>query len=405
MTETTQPAEQPMPHILIVDDESGIRHMLSLCFKKSGFRITCAEGAAEAFKLLLSEPFDAIVSDVMMPGEDGISFLGRVHETWPDLPVILMTGHAQMQMAVDAIKNGAFDFVCKPFDVDYMHKIVERAVKYSKLQRMEKQYRVELEETVARRTAELKASMVELDFARIALQQAFADKSTFMTTVSHEMRTPMNGVIGSLELMAEEGLSGVSAEYLAMARQSADNMMTLVNQLLSFHNQNVYGGEISNHDLIDLPSTIQAIIFDQQPLFARKRLVLSLQLSDDLPHQIWSDREKFCRLFEILLGNALKFTDQGFVSLVVSHTCSDTDGESLLFTLTDTGIGIPDGMLEKIFEPFVLGDSSLTRSYEGAGLGLAIARQNAMLLNGRVWAEHVPEGGSRFIVTIKISTP
>jgi signal transduction histidine kinase len=405
MTETTQPADQPMPHILIVDDEPGIRQMLSLCFQKGNFRITCAGDAAEAFNLLLLEPFDAVISDVMMPGEDGISFLGRVHESWPELPVILMTGHGQMLMAVNAIKNGAFDFVCKPFDVDYMLKIVERAVNYSKLQRMEKQYRAELEETVAQRTAELKASMAELDFARIALQQASADKSTFMSTISHEMRTPMNGVIGALELMAEEGVSGLSAEYLAMARQSADDMITLVNQLLSFNSSNIYVGEISNHDLIDLPSTMQAIIADQQPLYARKKLVLSLQLSDDLPHQIWSDREKLCRLFEILLGNALKFTDQGSVSLVVSRTCSDEEGESLLFTLTDSGIGIPEGMLEKIFEPFVQGDSSLSRSHEGVGLGLAIARQNVMLLNGRVWAEHMPAGGSRFTVTIKLSTP
>ena len=254
MTEPIQPTEQPLSHILIVDDELGIRQILSLCFKKNGFNVTSAGDASEAFKLLTQEQFDAIISDVMMPGEDGIAFLGRVHASWPEIPVILMTGHAQMQMAVNAIKNGAFDFVCKPFDVDYMHKIVERAVSYSKLQRMEKNYRAELEKMCALRTAELKASMAELDFARTALQQSATDKSTFMSTISHEMRTPMNGVIGSLELMAEEGVSGASAEYLAMARQSADNMMTLINQLLSFNATKTYGGEIYNHDLIDLPS-------------------------------------------------------------------------------------------------------------------------------------------------------
>ena len=108
MPELTQHAEQLLPHILIVDDEPDIRQMVSLCFQMHSFRITCAENAAEAFKLLLTEQFDAIVSDVMMPGEDGIVFLGRVHESWPEIPVILMTGHAQLQMAVNAIKNGAF---------------------------------------------------------------------------------------------------------------------------------------------------------------------------------------------------------------------------------------------------------------------------------------------------------
>src|SRR5665647_1920326 len=203
MTELTQPTEQPMPHILIVDDEPDILQMVKLCLQKSHFRITCAGNVAEACRMLVLDQYDAIVSDVMMPGEDGIAFLGRVHESWADLPVILMTGHAQLQMAVDAIKNGAFDFVYKPFDFDYLRKIVMRAVNYRNLQRMEKKYRVELEQTVTQRTAELKESMAELDFARIALQQAAGDKSTFMSTISHEMRTPMNGVIGSLELLSD----------------------------------------------------------------------------------------------------------------------------------------------------------------------------------------------------------
>lgn len=405
MSDLINSAEQPMPHILVVDDEADIRQMILLCLQKNNFRITCAESAAAAYKLLLVEDFDAIVSDVMMPGEDGISFLGRVHEFWPDLPVILMTGHAQLQMAVNAIKNGAFDFIHKPFDFDHLRKIVNRAINYTNLQRMEKNYRAELEETVALRTAELKASMAELDFARIALQNIANDKNNFMSTVSHEMRTPMNGVIGSLELLAEEGVTGAASEYLAMARQSADNMMALIDQLLSFNKLNVHSGGAALHDLVDISSLVQSLIADQNPLFAHKGITLSLELAEALPRQIWTDREKLCRLLEILLGNALKFTDHGTVSLSVSRTHSDTEGDSLLLTLSDSGIGIPESMLEQIFEPFVQGDSSLTRRHEGVGLGLAIARQNALLLNGHLRAEHIPAGGSRFIVTLKISTP
>jgi len=405
MTEPTQNAEQPMPHILVVDDEPQIRQMISLCLQKSSFRVSCAENVAEACKMLVVEQFDAIISDVMMPGEDGISFLGRVHNSWPEIPVILMTGHAQLQMAVNAIKNGAFDFVYKPFDFDYLRKIVLRAVNYSNLQRLEKNYRAELEETVAQRTAERKASMVERDFARTELQQAAADKSIFMSNVSHEMRTPMDGVIGSLDLLADAGLTGAASEYLSMARQSAESMMVLINQLLSFNALNIKGGGTFCHDLIDLRLTLQSLVVEQRPLFVRKGLALSLLLAEDLPHQIWTDREKFCRLFEILLGNALKFTGHGTVSLEACRSCTDEDGDLLLCTVTDSGVGIPDGMLERIFEPFVQGDASFSRRFEGVGMGLSIARQNASLLNGRVWAEHVPVGGSRFTASIKINTP
>ena len=405
MTETAQPADKLIPHILVVDDEPDICQMISLCLKKNNFRVTCAGNTAEACLTLVQDQYDAIISDVMMPGEDGIAFLSRVHQAWPDIPVVLMTGHAQLQMTIDAIKNGAYDFVHKPFDFDFLLKIVQRAVNYSKLQRMEKNYRAELEDTVARRTAELKESMAELDYAREALQNAATSKSTFMSTVSHEMRTPMNGVIGSLELLAEEVEAGAASEYLSMARESADRMMTLIDQLLSYNAVNSQGGGSPHYDLIDLHSLLRTIIENQQPFFSRKGLALLLQIADDVPKLIWIDREKICRLFEILLGNALKFTDRGTVSLAASRIISESEGELLLCTVTDSGIGIPEGMKEQIFEPFVQGDGSFARRHEGVGLGLAIARQNATLLNGRVWAEHIPAGGSRFNVTLKIYAP
>lgn len=396
---------EDMPRVLIVDDEPDVRHMLSLCLEKINLRVTCAESAAEACKLLVRDQYDAIISDVMMPGEDGIAFLQHVHESWPDLPVILMTGHAQLQMAVNAIKNGAFDFVHKPFDFEHMRKVVMRAINYRTMQKIERNYRAELEETVMRRTAELRASIAELDFARAALQQASLDKSTFMSTISHEMRTPMNGVIGSLDLLAGEHLAGAAAEYLVMARQSADDMMMLINQLLSFTVHSADSGGSSHRELLDIRTLMQSIIAEQQSLFARKGLKLSLQMSDDLPRQMWSDREKITRLFELLLGNALKFTKQGEVSLDILRRSSSKDGDVLQCTLTDSGIGIPEGKLEQIFEPFFQADGSFTRRYEGVGLGLTIARQNALLLNGSIRAEHVPDGGSRFVVALKISSP
>jgi signal transduction histidine kinase len=395
----------PVSRILVVDDEVDIRKMVSICLGKSGFRVDCAENAMQANIMLGLESYDAIVTDVMMPGEDGIAFLGRVHESWPDLPVIMMTGHAQLQMAVNAIKNGAFDFVHKPFDFDHLRKIVDRAVNYSKLQHMEKNYRAELEKTVATRTAELKEAMLELDFARTALLKAANDKSSFMATISHEMRTPMNGVIGALDLMSEAGISGAPAEYLAMARQSADEMVAMVNELLSFNQSIGTGAGTARYDLIDLKGLLNSLIAEQQPDFNRKGLVLALRISDKVPHQIWTDREQLSHLLGILLGNALKFTDTGTVSLDVIRQSSDNDGDFVQFAVTDSGIGVGEGMLEKIFEPFVQGDGTLTRRYGGVGLGLSIARQIALLLNGHLWAEHAAGGGSTFKFKLQIIAP
>jgi signal transduction histidine kinase len=270
---------------------------------------------------------------------------------------------------------------------------------------MEKYHKAELEETVASRTAELKEAMVELNFAKSALLQAATDKSNFMANVSHEMRTPMNGIVGALDLLSEEGVSGVQAEYLAMARQSAEEMMKMVNQLLSFNNGANQNRSASRFNLIDFNSLLNSIVANKLDAFTRKSLSLSVQISDDIPGRIWVDRDSLSRLIEILLDNSLKFTEEGGVNVIVTRQASGNEDDMLLCSVTDSGTGIPEGMLERIFEPFVQGDGSFTRRHGGAGLGLSIARQNIQLLDGKLWAEHVSGGGSSFKFKFKIITP
>lgn len=168
---------QSKPQILIVDDEADIRQVVTLAFQESGFRVSSAENAETACRLLKKEQYDAVVTDVMMPGEDGIKFLSKIHQEYPETPVILMTGHAQLQMAVDAIKNGAFDFIQKPFDLDQMKDVVNKAVNISRLHRAEKKQRAELEKALAIRTAELETAKVELDFAHSKILKAVAGNS------------------------------------------------------------------------------------------------------------------------------------------------------------------------------------------------------------------------------------
>jgi len=136
------------PRILILDDEEQIRLVISRHLVKCGYLVSTAANAAEAYDLLDTLRFEAIVSDVFMPGEGGISFLGNVRQRMPDVPVIIMTGHVELQLAIDAIKNGAFDFIQKPFDPGYLRRVVDRAVEYATLRRLEQNYRAELEQTV-----------------------------------------------------------------------------------------------------------------------------------------------------------------------------------------------------------------------------------------------------------------
>lgn len=398
---TTVPSR---PHVLIVDDEAELCQTVSLLLEQAGFAASTAENVQDACDLLEQGGFDVVITDVMMPGDDGISLLGRARLITPEIPVILMTGYAQLQMAVAAIKNGAFDFVHKPFDFGHLLKIVERAVNYTRLQKMEKKYRVELEETVTRRTAELKRAMCELDAAKSALLRSADEKNQFMSNVSHEMRTPMNGVMGGLFLLDDEVTTTAGREYLEMVRQSSDKMVALIDQLLLFGRGSA-GNGAARYDLIDTAKELNTIVAGHQPAFERKSLFLALHIAPDIPGEIWTDKERFTRLFSILLGNALKFTKKGGVTFTARRgSATEGENECLHFTVTDSGIGIPEEMLERIFEPFIQGDGSHTRHFGGLGLGLAIAAQNAHILNGRLWAEHVPEGGSRFNFSMKIIT-
>lgn len=234
MTTSHHDIDQPKPRVLIVDDEAESCHILGICLDKNNYQINFAKDAQDAFNLMEQEPYDVLVTDVMMPGEDGISLLGRLHKTCPDVPVIVMTGNYRLQMAIDAMKNGAFDFVSKPLEFDHMRIIVDRAVNFSKLLRMEKNFRAELEEKVTVRTLEMEGVMSRLDDARLALSERVNEKNEFMVTLSHEMRTPMHGVMGGLALLEDEVVSAEGKKYLEIARQSADNMAVLIDELLTF---------------------------------------------------------------------------------------------------------------------------------------------------------------------------
>ncbi len=392
------------PHILVIDDEQDILRIVTLCLEQSGYDVSTANSAEEAYCLISNFEFDAILTDVMMPGEDGISFLARIHQILPDVPVIIMTGFAQLQMAVNAIKNGAFDFIHKPFDFEYLRQVMRKAVTFSSLRSMERNYRVELEEAVDRRTVELERALAQLDATRASLLKAANDKTEFMTKMTHELRTPMNGVIGALDLLADADLQGSQQEYLCLARQAADNMVELVDRLLSF-SSGVGRGPTVFQDLLDLPGAIESVAAVHRPQFAAKGLSFDVQMAPGVPPCIRCDKEQFTRMLDILLGNALKFTEKGGVGLDISLERIEEHHALIQVCVSDSGIGIPHDMIERVFDPFIQGDGSLRRRYGGAGLGLSIARQIAVLFNGDIRAESTPGEGSRFCCKLRFELP
>jgi signal transduction histidine kinase len=401
MTEATA---NKVSNILAVDDEQDILPLLDYCLKSDTVAVTTANRARHALDLLENTKFDVILTDVMMPEMDGLQFLQEIRNRCNDTPVILMSGHAQLDMALTAIKNGAFDLVHKPFDFDLLRKCVSRAIEFSELRQMEKNYQIELETTVAKRTAELTATLEQLEDARNLALQASQDKAKFLSTISHEMRTPMNGVVGAIDLLEDSSLTPDQHSYLLMAKVSADKMLDLVNKMISFARGDSLqpSGTV---ECVSIKTLLDAIAKELETMLTNSNIVVKVLVADKLPETICCETETIRKIIKLLTGNAAKFTETGSITIKASLAETADDQPTLLISVIDTGIGIPPEMIEKIFDPFMQVDASLTKIHNGVGLGLSLARQMATHINASIWAENNHDHGSCFNLKLPIRLP
>jgi two-component system, sensor histidine kinase and response regulator len=240
--------------------------------------------------------------------------------------------------------------------------------------------------------------------AKEAAEAADRLKGEFLTNMRHEMRTPMNGILGMAELALDTELTREQREFLEAIKASADNLLTIVNDLLNFSKIDAgrLGLEVVRFNLRDsLGETIKLLA----PSAHRKGLKLTLNVSGDVPEFVHGDPARLRQIIVNLVGNAIKFTERGEVVLGVDTSSATGDCTWLHFMVRDTGIGIPRDKQEVIFKAFIQADASLTRKFGGTGLGLAIAAALIQKMAGRIWVESEVGLGSEFHFTARFGTP
>jgi len=375
--------------ILVVEDDVGSRLTLSGILEDAGYEVTGVDKGAEALEVIKDGNFNVIIADIKLPDVGGMSILELAKEINPDVAVIIMTGYASIETAVNAVNEGAYAYFVKPINMDEMKTTIVNALRQQRLSRENK-----------RLVDDLQRSNKLLFEANRQLRAATEAKSAFLAHMSHELRTPLNAIIGFSDLL----LGGVAGEINNQQRQCLEDILSSGKHLLSLINDildlsKVEAGKMDiRPESLRLADVVDDAVTTVKPMLDDSRHELAISIAEDLP-PVYGDRNRLKQILLNLLSNAIKFTpDGGKLYLETSG-----NGDFCRVSMVDNGIGIRKEDQACIFEPFTQLDTQPGERKQGTGLGLALTKQLVELLGGKIWVESEYGKGSQFNFIIPLA--
>jgi len=378
--------------ILIVDDKE--ENLISLEYILNDFNVDIikASSGEEALKHTLKDEFAMAILDVQMPGMDGYETLElmRHRKKTKYLPVIFVSAIHQSDFhIVKGIETGAVDFIPKPIIPEVLKGKVSI---FLDLYRQRKELNLVLKY--------LENKNEELIIAKEKAEEATRSKSMFLANMSHEIRSPMNGILGLSRLMFNEATNPEHKDLLNVVTTSGEHLLQIINDILDF--SKIEAGQIELECInFDIRKQFETIFQLLNFRAIEKGIGFHLDIDEDVPEILIGDSFRLNQIIMNLTNNAVKFTLKGAVHLSIKVLEKNKEWVSLLFSVKDTGIGIPEKSQKRLFQEFTQSDSSISREYGGTGLGLAISKNLTNLMGGKINLQSKEGVGSEFMFELK----
>jgi signal transduction histidine kinase len=374
---------------IVVEDEAGARATLCAILEDAGYSFIGLEKGAEALERIRQAGFDIVITDIRLPDVSGMEILELAKEINPDAAVIMITGYASVETAVDAVNRGAYAYFVKPVNPEEIKTAIANAVKHQKLAQENR-----------RLVESLQYSNKLLLDVNDELKKATQAKSEFLAHMSHELRTPLNVAIGFSELLLDEVPCKVNDEQkqcLNGIRDSGKHLLNLINDILDLSKVESGKMELKLRGF-SISELLESLRSGTVSILTPRSQTLGVSVDKKLS-QVCADKARVRQVIINLLDNASKFTPEGGRLRINAVR----DGDWCRVSVTDNGIGIRKGNQERIFESFCQIDSPLAEGKRGTGLGLTIARQIVEKHGGHIWVESEYGKGSSFIFTLPLA--